>query len=1233
MRILVLFSRKCERDAHYAKRLASDLTKVSISAITVKYDYDKEEDTWRREITNALKKSAFVIICVSRKGLMDEQLRREIFLATQSELGEKLIFLMREKCYYELKKYEETRAISSEVLDGTNYSVAFSRILRVIYQVYDETQPTSSKDRYLTSYGKIRDWGDAPLNQIFFGRRAELAKLKEWLYDLRTHLIAVVGIGGIGKTALVTQIAQDVQNRFDCIIWRSLKNAPLLQELLADVLEIVSRRRIAEIPDDPNRQIGLLLDYLRLYRCLIVLDNSETIMKGGSEVGGYLSGYENYGDLLKAVCMTTHNSCVIVTSREKPRELALFDNRGQDSIAKTLHLKGMEYLDAKEMLKNRGLIGNNVEWRNLVEKCGGIPFTLKVIAEHINDVFYGQIGKFLESGHVIVRDVRNLLNEQFNRLSELERHIVLWLAIYREPALANEIKSDIIYPCSDADLLDALEALRKRFLIELNEKGFTLPSVVAEYLIENLVSRVQEEIVTGRVALLNSHALVKAQSKEYIRSGQERIILHPLVERLRKLHSLEEIEEKLIKIISDAQRHYPRRPGYLAGNVINLLSHLGISLKGYNFSNLSIRQAYLRDIELHNVDFSCSIIKESVFRDTFSSISAVSFHPSGKFFAAGGFDGKVRMWEVETPKQIWNLERHDDWISSLCFSPSGKLLASASADKTTCVWDVENGEVIKILKGHTGRVRSIAFSPDGQYLVSGSEDNTVRIWDVQTGKCRIVMNKHTDRVKSVCFSPTGDLIASGGDDCTIKLWDAHSFNCIRELENPNWIRELNFSPDGNLLASGGDDGVVRIWNVEAGFCVKVLRGHRSKVWSTTFSHTGGRIVSGGNDGLIRVWDVETGECIQILQGHSSWVRVVRFSPDDSYIVSGGEDQTIRLWDSKTGQSLWMLRGYANRVFSVAFVPNSSILLAGLGDHKIHVWDIEKGEYMKALVGHTDQVWTIAVSPQGDKIASGSDDRSVRIWNLETGECLCNLKGHESWIGSVVFNPDGSLVASGSDDCTIRLWEVTSGRYIKTLRGHTGRVAALDFARNGYILASGSEDGTVKIWDVNSGVCEQTLTGHTSLVFSIAFNPINSDILVSGGGDSTIRVWNVETHQCIRVLLGHTGPIWSIAFNRNGRYLASASDDRTVRIWDMDTFECIKILEGHRRQVWSVDFDPLSLKVASGSEDQTIRLWDIRTGECTQIFQAPKPYQGLRIFGIDGLTDAQKQTLRELGAAN
>jgi WD40 repeat protein len=1112
------------------------------------------------------------------------------------------------------------------------------------------------------STAKQQDWGEAPDVTAFYGRTSELATLEQWVVRDRCRLISVIGMGGIGKTTLTVKLAEQIQDEFEYIVWRSLRNAPALQELLADVIRFLSNQQETNLPETIDGKISRLLEHLRASRCLLILDNAESILSSDGRAGAYREEYEGYGQLLSCIGETRHQSCLILTTREKPRGLSY--KEGEHFPIHSLRLSGLAQENVQEIFKEKGFTVSTDEGQALVDQYAGNPLALKMVATTIQELFDGDIAQFLEQGTVVFGDISNLLDQQFSRLSALEKQTMFCVAINREWVSLSELRDDIIPAVSPGLLLEALESLQLRCLLEkatqpLPQKhsvSFTQQPVVMEYVTERLIEQVCQEISSGETVFFNRYALMKAQAKDYLRDAQLRLILQPIAERLLAIFGNKEtIKNCLIQILSKLRMSsgiaaptpsytevlpLSPKPGYAGGNVLNLFWQLQIDPSGSNFSCITVWQAYLQGVNLHRVNLANSDLTKSVFTQTLGGILSAAFSSDGKFLATG-IDSEIWLWHVADSRQLLSFKGHISWVHTVAFSLDGQILASGSNDQTVRLWDVNTGQCLKTLRGHTGCVQSITFSPNGQIIASGSNDSCVRLWDVKTGQCLKVLTGHTNHLLSVVFTPDGQTLISSGEDSSVRLWQVHTGECLRVLEiHINWVLSVALSPDGQTLATGSDGKTVKFWDLTTGECVRTLPDYNSYVWALAYSHWGIDVnhpeyqilATGSEDRTVKIWDALTGECLQTLQGHSARVWLVLFSPDGSTLLSASENQTVKLWDVRTGQCLRTLEGYSNSVLSVALSCDGQLLASSGRDQLLRLWDVATGDCIKTMQGHTNIVSSVTFAPKLDEsqiLASGSDDRTIKIWDCDTGECLKTILGHSSWVQSLSFSPDGQILASGSRDCTVKLWDWQTGECLQTLEGHIHRVKSVAFSPDGTTLVSGSDDQTVKLWEVNTGICLHTFQGHRDWVLSVALSPCGSRI-ASGSGE-TIKLWDVGTRECLQTFEGHTHRVRSVAFSSDGQTLASASDDETVKLWDVCTGKNRGTLQGHHKGVWSVVFSPNGQTLASGSGDETIKFWSVETGKCLRTLLADRPYEGMNIRGAIGLTAAQKATLKALGA--
>ncbi len=1074
----------------------------------------------------------------------------------------------------------------------------------------------------------------------FAGREVEVAELTQWIVQERCRLVALLGMGGIGKSTLASYLGNHLAPHFEAVLWRSVRDAPSCEELVADCITFFSETPPAAFPASLEQRITQLLARLQASRCLLVLDNLESLLESGDREGGYLPGYEGYGRLIGRLAESAHQSCVLLTSREKPREIEALE--GVRSPVRSLRLVGVDEQAAHDLLSDKGLSGPPAAWQRLVASYAGNPLALKIVAQAVSDLFSGEIDRFLHEGELIFNGIRPVLRQQVGRLSPLEHLLLTWLAVLREWTPLDTL-SQVLHPrVLRAQLLEALEALRRRSLLERGQQAsFSLQSVVMEYLTDELGERLSEEIVLGHPQQLRRVALAQAQAKDYVHQTQVRLLVQPLLERLRaELGADSLVEDHLLRLLEQFRAEDAAKEGYGPANVISLLTALRGHLRGLDLSRLSIREASLQGVELQDANLSGARLEECVLTEAFDAIWAVAISQSGQYWAAAGRRGEVRLWRGagQTLHRVW--QAHTDIATTLAFSPDEGLLASGSTDGNVKLWDVESGAALWS-RGQASAILRVAFAPDGGLLASGGLDATVRLWDTKLGTL-LQEVPHPGQVSALAWSPDGHLLATGDDASTIRLWEigpSRPATCVESLVgHSSWVWGLAFAPDGRTLASASWDGSVKLWELgEAGRLRlrQALVGHTQQVQPVAWSPDGGTLASGSFDHTIRLWDAKQGLARAVLQGHSAAVHGLAFTPDSRHLLSGSPDGTLRLWEVERGQCVRVLRGYDACLYDLDWSPDGTQLASAGSDSVVSLWRVEGpggGAPRGVLRGHGWSVYGVAWHPDGGVLASSGWDNAIRLWEPATGSSAQVIRDRDhpdTLFWGLAWSPDGKHLASAGLNRGVLVWEerADSGRWI-------GRelplfIRRLTFSPDGTRLVGGAEDGHVYVWGASDGKLLQRLAGHQGAVMCVAWSPDGSRLASASG--SEVLVWEVRSGAGMRALAPHPGGALAVTWEPSGERLLSGGSDGRLRWWEVQSGECVREQEAHQGTVQALKVSPDGRRLASCGNDGTIRLWDLESGHALGTLRRDRPYERLNIMGIRGLTEAQQASLRALGA--
>ncbi len=1081
------------------------------------------------------------------------------------------------------------------------------------------------------------DWGDAPDVAHVFGRDAELAELKREVLEKGCRLVTVLGLGGIGKTTLVVRFAQDVASKFDYVVWRSLHNAPELQDLLTEFFQILSPVR----PAKPT--IPLLLDLLKQQRCLLILDNVETLQRAGNFSGTYREGFEEYQRLFQSIAQTRHKSCVILTSREMPVNLEVVE--GRELPVRVMKLTGLSSAASQALLTDKGLHGPADAWDVFVHYYTGNPLALKIASATVRDLFAGDLAAFLREAPVTLHTLQQLLGNQFEHLSVLEKDILFWLAIERDPVPLSTLRGNFLLDIPGHEILSGLLSLLQRSLIERNDQGaeFSLLPVLLEFTTDRLVSVVADQIVQRNLEAVSKYCLVKSQSIDQVRESQVRMILDPLVTRLRRhFGSTSLLVSHLRGLLGDARRLPHETQGYVGGNLANLMAQVNGHLKHEDFSGLLLRQIDLQGLEAQDSDFTGATFVDSRFTEPLETISAMTLSPRGTYLAASTYSGQMRCWRVSDGKPVWTTTRaRRAW--SLAFSPDESMLACSHFAGLVSLWDVATGQLQQVFEGHEDWVHSVAFHPSGRYLASGGIDANVLIWDLQTRTLLQTLKGHGARVWSLAFNPDGETLVSGAGEESVLIWDWRAGTVQRSLKHPSaGLVRIAFHPGGQWLATCCEENPqTLLWDVRSGELVAAVTTRSNGPTAVAFNATGTMLITGGHDGSVELWRLQ-GEHPPIYQrmlmGHHNSVSVLAHGSSD-LLATLSDGGSIRLWNVESGRLLRVVAGYSRLIGASAFSPDGALLYHGDASGKVRVWDIHKRRYIASIQAHTGPIWVIATHPDGKTIATTGDDRHVRIWDVDAQQCLHSFSGHQGPVFTMAFNRDGTVLASAGVSHAILLWNTREVEHAAPLaRIETDDdVWSLEFDSDGHHLVSGHMNGSVTIWDLESRRPELTVQHGTTPVGALRYGSDGLTLITNDNHD-LLKFWDIRTGDCLRTI-----PIRSagnrtnaVAIGKDGRLVATGSVDPVVivRRFDADSTPTqTTVFPGHLNRVWGIALSPDERYVASGDEEGTTLVCDTETGQVLEKIMLDRPYERMNIFGVAGLNAAEFAALKALGAVD
>lgn len=574
----------------------------------------------------------------------------------------------------------------------------------------------------------------------------------------------------------------------------------------------------------------------------------------------------------------------------------------------------------------------------------------------------------------------------------------------------------------------------------------------------------------------------------------------------------------------------------------------------------------------------------SIYHFSFKSkITALSFSPSGRYFAVG-LGRKLEVWHVpSTPdtndggelefapfvKHHTHTQHFDD-VQHIEWSSDSRFFLTAAKDLTARIWSVDavEGFTPTVLSGHKQAVIGAWFSENQEIIYTVSKDGAVFDWQYVKPINRVkeddeemdedddsdmhwrIVQKHffmqgSANVRCASFHPESNLLVAGFSNGLFGLYEMPDFNNIHKLSiSQNDIDFVTINKTGEWLAFGASKlGQLLVWEWQSESYILKQQGHFDSMNSLVYSPDGTKIVTTSDDGKIKVWDTESGFCIVTFTEHTSGVTGCEFAKKGNVLFTSSLDGSIRAWDLIRYRNFRTFTAPTRLSFScMAVDPSGEVVAAGsLDSFDIHIWSVQTGQLLDQLSGHEGPVSSLAFAPNGDSLVSGSWDRTARIWSIFNRTQTSEPLQLQADVLDIAVRPDSLQLAISTLDGQLTFWnmeaeqvagvdgrrDASGGRKItdrRTAANVAGTKAynAIKYSTDGSCLLAGGNSKYICLYSVTTMVLLKKFTVSVNLSLSGTQEFLNSKLLTEAGTAADIDDAEFSDREAARAAEGLPG---------------------------------------------------------------------------------------------------------------
>jgi serine/threonine protein kinase/WD40 repeat protein len=543
------------------------------------------------------------------------------------------------------------------------------------------------------------------------------------------------------------------------------------------------------------------------------------------------------------------------------------------------------------------------------------------------------------------------------------------------------------------------------------------------------------------------------------------------------------------------------------------------------------------------------------------TINSLAFSPTDDLLACSGDDLTIRLLRTGgRESEVRRLQGHTQPVRVLAFSADGKRLLSGGDDSTLRVWEVETGRELQRVNVLLP-VRAAAWSSDEEHFVvgHGSERNgktgPLARWNLAARARTTEISTDNATTLEISLAPASGLGYSLHAKAPLLVWNSTTGERVGTLGRN--VSLAAFAGNGLQILTADPAGDLTLWNSETGKPLQQVAAEAQPVTRLALSADGEVAVTAHRDDTLRVRKFPPSADVQKVIRVGTPVECLVFSSDGEKLVAGDLNK-VEAWEAG---HRWPRSYDAKAVVScVTYLPNGLGIVYATGARNsatnlvgiraTHGFGFEPrpgdGE-LATFYGHADRITGLACTRDSTRAISSSLDGTVRVWDVARKQQIQNLS-LGSPIHALALSPQSANRVLLSLQEGVELWDLEPARKVREFTGLTPPVRCAAFSDDGArVIAAGG--AALRVWDAESALPLARFEGHVGAV-NAALLLNQGRFAVSASDDGTVRLWNVASQQPTATFRGHWRPVRSLAVSPREETVASGSDDGTIRIWKL-----------------------------------------------------------------------------------